>query len=70
MSFIAEILRKLQGSISKVKCFCWPKIDITSLLHSNVKYGIQLRVYKINKEMVIRFSQFMSIKVEKILRKS
>ena len=25
MSFIAEFLRKSQGSISKVKCFCWPK---------------------------------------------
>ena len=23
-----------QGSISNVKCFCWPKIDITSLFYS------------------------------------
>ena len=29
-----QILRQSQGSISKVKCFCWPKMDISSLLHS------------------------------------
>ena len=43
----------------------------------NVKGGIQIRVYsylygayKINEESVIHFSQFISIKVKNILRKS
>ena len=36
----------------------------------NVKDGIQIRVYKINKESVTHCSQFISVKVKKILRKS
>ena len=36
----------------------------------NVKDGIQIRVYKINKESVTNFSQFISAKVKKHLRKS
>ena len=31
---IVKILGKSQSSISKVKCFCLPKVDISSLLHS------------------------------------
>ena len=48
-------------------CFCWPKIDITSFLCSNAKGRFQIRVYKINKEKIIYFSQFfVSVKVKKI----
>ena len=42
---MAKILRKSQDSVSKIKYFCWPKIDIASLLHSKcVKYRIQIRI--------------------------
>ena len=27
---MAKILRKVQGSVVKIKCSCWPKNDITS----------------------------------------
>ena len=30
---MAKILRKLQGSISKIMHLCWPGIDMVSLLH-------------------------------------
>ena len=36
----------------------------------NVKDGIQIRVYKINKEWVAPLSQFISAKIKEILRKS
>ena len=36
----------------------------------NVKDGIKFRVYKIKKEILTHFSQFISGKVKKILRKS
>ena len=34
----------------------------------NVKDGIQIRLCKISKEIVTHFSQFISVKVDKILR--
>ena len=46
------------------------KIDITSLLHSNVRDGTQILVYKISKESKTHFRQFVSVKVKKVLRKS
>ena len=36
----------------------------------NVEDGTQIGVYKINKEKANRFSQFISVKVKHILRKS
>ena len=36
----------------------------------NVKDGIQVQVYDINNESVNHFSQFISVKVKKNLRKS
>ena len=50
--------------------FLLTKIDITSLLHSNVKDGIQFRAYTINNENVTHFRQFISVEVKKILEKS
>ena len=48
-------------------------IDQKSIFHLycfyNVKNGIQLPAYNINKECVNHFSQFISIKVKKNLRK-
>ena len=31
---MAKVLRKLRGSSTKLSCFYWPIIDISSLLHS------------------------------------
>jgi len=36
----------------------------------NVKNGIQIRVYTINKESIAHSSQLVSVKVQKILRVS
>ena len=36
----------------------------------NVKDGIQIKVYNIDKESVTHFSQFISVKAKKKLRKS
>jgi len=41
-------------------------IDIASLLYSNVKDEIQVRVYTINKERVTHFSQLFSVKVKMV----
>ena len=32
--YLKTILRKSRGSISKIQYFCWPKIDVSFLLHS------------------------------------
>ena len=37
---LAKILIKLRGSISRMKCFYWPKTNILSSLPSNYKDGI------------------------------
>ena len=60
---MVKIFRKSQGSTPNIKCFCWPKLD-------NVKDRVQIQVYRINKETVTQFSQFISEKVKKSLRKS
>ena len=36
----------------------------------NVKDRIQIRVYKISKESITHFRQFISVKFKKLLRKS
>ena len=40
---MAKILRKSQGSISKAKFFYWSKIDVSSLLHSNLVLLMKLK---------------------------
>ena len=53
---MAKILRKSQGSVSKIICFCWPKIDITLvLLYQNDKDATQSRVKKMDKESLTNF---------------
>ena len=52
---MAKILRKSQDKISKIKWFCWPKKSI--LRH--------YWAYKIKKEDVTYFSQFVSVQVKK-----
>ena len=51
---MAKILRKsneIHGTqFSKLKCFSRLKVDIASLLNSNVKDGSQIRLYTIDKE--------------------
>ena len=67
---LKRMLRKSQSSFSKVKCFSLPNIDITSLVYSKFKDRGQILVYKINKESSLHFSQFISVKVKTMLRKS
>ena len=66
---MVKILRKSRGSISKIECFYSPEIYISSLLHQNVKDGIQIQIYNIDNECLTQFSQFISEKVKKNLRK-
>ena len=67
---MAKILRKSQGSTSKVKNFCWQELTVYHYCIQNVKDRFQLRVCKISKGIVGNFSQSISVKVKKILRKS
>ena len=46
------------------------KSNLRNYCIKNVKDGIQIGVYKLSKENVTNFSQFISIKVKGILRKS
>ena len=56
----------------------FPKVNVfvgrNSILRhhhiQNITHGIQFPVYKINKESVAYFSQFISVKVKTFLRKS
>ena len=66
---LKKILRKSQGWVSKFKCFCWPKIDIASLLHSKCwRWNwISSMLYKQRKCNF--FSQFISVKVTKYFKK-
>ena len=55
---MAKILRKSKCSISKIKCFCRPKL----ILHQNVKDGIiKFQYARFNKEsltnLAIDFSE-------------
>ena len=52
-------------------CFYWPKGSIfRHYCIENVQDRIQIRVYDTNNECVNHFSQFISVKVKKKLRKS
>ena len=59
----AKILGKSQSSISKI-------VGQKSILHhyniQNVKDGIGIRVYTVNKQFATHFSQFNSVKVKKM----
>ena len=59
-------MRRSRGSISKVNCFCYPKIDIVHYCIQNVKDGNEFRVCKIGKESVANFRQFLSVKAKKM----
>ena len=67
---MAKLLRKSQGLIPKLSAFIGQKSILHHYYIQNVKDRTQIRVYTINKESVTHFSQFTSVKVKKILRKS
>ena len=67
---MAKILKKSQGSISNITCFVGQKLILQIYYIQNVKDGIEIRVCTISKESLNHFSQFISVKVKKILRKS
>ena len=57
--------------MSKIMCFYRPKKSVFRLCCiQNVKDGIQIQVYNIKNESVNHYSQFISVKVKKNLRKS
>ena len=64
------MVRKSRGSISKIKCFFGQKSVFRRYCIQNAKDGIQSQVYNINNECVNHFSQFISVKVKKNLRRS
>ena len=64
---LKKILRKSEGSISKIKCFIGQKSTFHHYFIQNVKDGIQIQVYNINNGCLTHFSQFIiSEKVERI----
>ena len=67
---LKKILRESRGSISEMYCFYWPNIDIRRYCIENNKDGIQIQVHNINSETLNHFSQLISVKVKKNLRKS
>jgi len=62
--------RESEGLISKLSVFVVQTSILRHYYIQNVKDGIQIRVYKINMGSASLFSQSISVKVEKILRKS
>ena len=71
---MVKILRKSKGNheaqFPKLSVFIGQKSVFHSCCIQNVKDGIQIQVYNINKECVAHFSHFISIKVKNVLRKS
>ena len=69
-----KILRKTREShktrFPKLGVFVGQESIFGHYCIQNVEDGIQNRVYKIDKESVTHFSQFVSVTVKKILRKS
>ena len=63
-------LKNHEAQSPKLSVFVGQKSMFRHYCIQNVKDGIQIRVNKINKESVTHFSQFISVKVKKILRKS
>ena len=71
---MAIILRKSQenheAQFPNLSIFVGQKSILRHYSIQNVKDGIQIRLYKLCKESVTHFSQFFSLKIRKILRKS
>ena len=71
---MTKISRKSQENpedeFPKLSFFIGQKSIFRHYSIQNVKDGTQIRVYKINNESVIHFSQFISVKVKKNSRKS
>ena len=67
---LKKVVRKSRDSISKTKCFIGQESVFRRYCIQNVKDGIQIQVYNINNKFVNHFSQFISIKDRKNLRKS
>ena len=61
---------KSQYFFSKLRSFVCQNSILRHCYIQDVEDGIQIRVYKISKECVAHFSHFISVKVQKILRKS
>ena len=59
---MAKILRKSQGSISKIQCFVGQNSILRHYYIQNLKDGIQIRVCKINKEKATQFIPFTPVK--------
>ena len=60
-----ENLKNQTAQISKIKCFCWPKIQYYI---PNVKDGIQIRICKANNESATHLRQFISAEANKIFK--
>ena len=60
---------KSRDSISKIKYFCWPKIDIHGCIQ-NVKDGIHIRVYRMNRDRVSILSSLFRNSFKRISGKS
>ena len=71
---MVEILRKTsenrEAQFPNFSVFIGQKSVFCRYCIQNVKVGIQIQVYNINNDSVNYFSQFISVKVEKKLRKS
>ena len=66
---LRKFLENHKAQFSKLIVFVGQKSILRHYYIQNVKDGIQIRVYTICKESVAHFSQFISVKVKKILRK-
>ena len=71
---MVKILRKSyenhEAQFPKFSVFIGQKAIFRRYCIQNVKDGIQIQVYNINNESVSHFSQFISVKVKKNLRRS
>ena len=67
---MVKISRKSRGPIPKFSDFIGQKSIFRRYCIPNVKDGIQIQVYNIFNECLTRFSQFISDKVKKNVRKS
>ena len=56
---MVKVVRQSQGSIIKFKCFCWPKSIFHHYYIQDIKDGIRIRVYRVNKERVTPFRQLV-----------
>ena len=63
-------LGNYKAQFPKLSVFVGQKFILHHYCIQNVKDGIQIQIYKINNEGVTHFSQFISVKVKKILGKS